>query len=261
MTQWTTLILNTDSRGVARLTLNRPERHNAMNGQMIRDLTEAAACLGADPAVRVVVLTGAGDSFCAGADLDWIQGQLEGDPQTPLDEARRLAEMLEALNTLPKPLIGWINGQAYGGGLGLIAVCDLALADTRARFAFTETRLGLIPAAIAPHIVARMGAGGSRHLMMSARPFAAPEAVTLGLLAGHASTADLEARIAAEVDPYLDAAPGAVAATKALVRALGPQVDMRAQIDEAIRRQDETWDSDAARDGLAAFFARRPKTV
>jgi methylglutaconyl-CoA hydratase len=130
-----------DPRGVATLTLVRPDKRNAMSAQMIDELTQAAFALGADPAVRVVILAAAGDSFCAGGDLGWMQDQMAADDATRATEARKLAMMLAALNDMPKPLIGRVQGQAYGGGVGLISVCDVAIGVHTARFGLTETRL------------------------------------------------------------------------------------------------------------------------
>ena len=125
---WTTLTLDADARGVARLTLNRPEKHNVLSGEMCDELAEAAARARRRPGVRVVVLTGAGASFCAGGDLGWMRAQFAATRAGRMAEARRLAGMLQALNTLGKPLIGRVNGAAYGGGVGLMAVCDSAVA-------------------------------------------------------------------------------------------------------------------------------------
>lgn len=160
-----TLKLETDARGIATLTLNRPDKHNAMSAQMLEDLTQAATDLGADDAVRVVVLTGAGSSFCAGGDLGWMRAQMSMDAQTRSAEARKLATMLDALNTLPKPLIGALQGNAFGGGVGLACVCDVAIAARSAKFGLTETRLGLIPATIGPYVIARMGEGRARRVL------------------------------------------------------------------------------------------------
>ena len=122
-----TIRIETDDRGVATLTLARPEKHNALNALMISELTEAAATLGADASVRAVVMTGEGKSFCAGGDLGWMRAQIEADRETRIAEAMGLARMLDALNTLPKPLIGKVNGQAFGGGMGMMSVCDVAV--------------------------------------------------------------------------------------------------------------------------------------
>lgn len=248
--------IETDPRGVARVTLNRPNKHNALDAPMIAELTEAAAALGADPAVRVVVLTGAGASFCAGGDLGWMQAQMQAPSATRAREARKLAEMLQALNQMPKPLIGRVQGQAFGGGVGMMSVCDVAVAVDSARFGLTETRLGLIPATIGPYVLARMGEAMARRVFMSARLFGADEAVSLGLLAKAVPEAQLDAAVEAEVAPYLACAPGAVAEAKALARRLGPPIT-EALIDESVAALVSRWESAEAQEGLAAFFARR----
>ncbi len=148
MPNFTTISLTTDSRGIASLTLNRGEKHNAMSAKMIAELTEAAALINQDQAIRVVVLTGAGKSFCAGGDLNWMREQFDADRATRIAEAKKLAMMLFALNTLEKPLIGKVNGNAFGGGVGMMAVCDMVIAADHAKFGLTETKLGLIPATI-----------------------------------------------------------------------------------------------------------------
>lgn len=252
-----TLTLTTDPRGIATLTLNRPERHNAMSAQMIADLTEAAAHLAAEDRVRAVILTGAGESFCAGADLGWMKDQMAADGPTRAEGARRLARMLRALNDLPKPLIGRVNGQAFGGGLGLLSVCDIAIGAEGAVFAFSETRLGIIPATIGPYVVARMGEARARQVFFSARRFDAAEAVRLGLLARAVTPADLDAAVEAEVAPYLACAPGAVARAKALVRALGPVID-DAVVEITADALVAAWESPEAAEGIGAFFGRRP---
>ncbi len=256
---FTTISLETDPRGVATLTLNRPEKHNALSAPMIAELSVAAAQLAADDAVRVVVLTGAGDSFCAGGDLAWMQTQIAADAATRGAEAGKLAAMLGALNTLPKPLIGRIQGPAYGGGIGMMSVCDVAIGADSARFGLTETRLGLIPATIGPYVLARMGEAMARRVFMSARLFSAAEAVTLGLLARAVAPGDLDAAVEAEVKPYLACAPGAVAAAKALTLALGSGITA-AQIDHSIGQLVARWESDETAEGIAAFFGKRKAT-
>lgn len=251
-----TLQISVDERGVATLRLNRPEVHNALNAAMIAELTQAAARLGKDPAVRVVVLTGTGPSFCAGGDLGWMRDQMAADAPTRAREARALAEMLGALDRLPKPLIGRIQGQSFGGGIGMMSVCDVAVGVEGAKFGLTEVRLGLIPATIGPYVVARMGAARARRVFFSGRRFGAEEAVDLGLLAKTVAEDDLDAAIEAEVKPYLSAAPGAVAESKALVATLGGQVseaDITATIDALVGR----WESQEAAEGIEAFFAKR----
>ncbi|GIX13814.1 MAG: methylglutaconyl-CoA hydratase [Paracoccaceae bacterium] len=249
--------VETDSRGVATITLNRPGRHNAMSAAMMDALAAAAARLGADPGLRAVVLTGAGESFCAGGDLGWMMAQIQADRAQRMAEARRLAGMLRALNEMPKPLIGRIQGNAYGGGLGLIAVCDIAVAAAEVRLAFTETRLGLIPATIGPYVAARMGEGKARRVFMSARPFDAAEAVALDLLARAVPAAELDAAVEAELAPFLRVAPGAVGRAKALLRSLGARIDDQV-IEATIGRLADSWETEEARAGIAAFLDKRP---
>jgi methylglutaconyl-CoA hydratase len=254
---FTTITLETDARGVARLTLHRPEKHNVLSGAMCDELAEAAARLAADASVRAVVLTGAGRSFCAGADLDWMRAQFAATRERRIAEARRLAAMLGALNTLPKPLIGRVGGAAYGGGVGLICVCDAVVAAEGARFALTETRLGLIPATISPYVIARLGEGRARGVFFSARVFDAAEAQTLGLVTRLVPADGLDAGVEAELAPYFATAPAAVAAAKRLARSLGPPID-EAVIAATIARLADTWETPEAQAGIAAFLDKRP---
>lgn len=251
-----TIQVETDTRGVARLTLNQPDKHNAMSAAMIAELTEAFSSLGSDDQVRVVVLTGAGASFCAGGDLGWMRQQFTATREERIGEARKLATMLRSLNEFPKPLIGRIQGQAYGGGIGIISVCDVAIGVDTAKFALTETRLGLIPATISPYVLARMGESKARRVFMSGRRFDAGEACALDLLAKSVPEDELDAAIEAEILPYLSTAPGAVKAAKALARSLGPTID-----DEVLERTAnllaDTWEAGEAAEGVGAFFDKR----
>lgn len=252
-----TLTLNRDARGVTRLTLNRPDKHNALSATMLAELTTAAAQLADDPETRVVVLAAEGKSFCAGGDLGWMKAQLTADPETRSREAAKLAYMLQALNTLPQPVIGRIHGNAFGGGVGMASICDVAIGADSALMGLTETRLGLIPATIGPYVVARMGEARARRVFMSGRRFDAREAVELGLLARVVPVDSLDDAVEAEVAPYLSCAPEAVAAAKKLVRDLGPQIDA-ATIALTIDALAECWQGDEAPEGIEAFFAKRP---
>jgi methylglutaconyl-CoA hydratase len=212
--------------------------------------------LGRDPAVRVVVLTGAGVSFSAGGDLAWMRAQMEADAASRAREARSLAEMLGALDAMPKPLIGRVQGQAFGGGVGLISVCDVAVGVAGAKLGLTEVRLGLIPATIGPYVIARMGAARARAVFFSGRVFEAQEAVGLGLLARCVPAKALDGAVEAEVAPYLAAAPGAVAAGKRLVAELEPRVD-EAQVARSIEALVGRWEDPESAEGIAAFFDKR----
>lgn len=251
-----TLELAVDGRGVATVTLNRPEKHNAMSAKMIAELHDVATRLGEDAAVRVVVLTGAGRSFCAGGDLGWMRDQMAADTATRRREAAALAHMLGAWNSCPKPVIGRVQGNAFGGGVGLMSVCDVVVAVDSARFGLTETKLGLIPATIGPYVLARMGEGPARRVFMSARLFTAAEAQALGLAARVVPADGLDAAVEAEVTPYLACAPGAVAEAKALALTLGGAPDAQTvemSIDALMRR----WDGAEAEEGISAFFEKR----
>lgn len=251
-----TIRIARDGRGVATLWLARAEKHNALSRQMIDELTEAAGHMAADPAVRVVVLAGEGTSFCAGGDLGWMRDQIAADADTRRAGARALAGMLAALNGLPKPLIARVHGNAFGGGVGMMAVSDIAIAADTARFGLTEVKLGLIPATIGPYVLARMGEDKARRVFFSGRLFNAAEAERLNLAARVVAPEALDAAIEAEIAPFLLAAPGAVAAAKAQCRALGPRLD-QAVIEDSIERLVAVWEGAEAPEGIAAFFEKR----
>ena len=248
--------IETDARGVATLTLARPEKHNALSAALIADLHAGARVLDADPAVRVVVLAAEGPTFCAGGDLGWMQDQMAADVATRRAGAEAIAGMLGALNGLSKPLIGRVQGNAFGGGVGMACVCDVAVAVETAKFGLTETRLGLIPATIGPYVIARMGEAMARRVFMSSRRFDAAEAQALGIVAKVVTAEALDAAVAAEVTPYLACAPGAVAAAKRLACNLGASIDAETvamSIDALITQ----WEGEEAREGIAAFFDKR----
>ncbi|MEM7489435.1 MAG: crotonase/enoyl-CoA hydratase family protein [Pseudomonadota bacterium] len=248
----TTIEVLRNERGVATVTLNLPETHNAMSARMMDELTAFAA----DPQARVVVLTGAGKSFCAGGDLRWMRAQFDADAKGRAQEGRRLAHMLKALNEMPVPMIAKVNGAAFGGGVGLCCVADVAVGADTALFGLTETRLGLIPATIGPYVIARLGEGVARRVFMSSRRFDAAEAVRLGVLARAVPVAELDAAVEAEVAPYLACAPGAVGDAKRLARRLGPVID-DAVIEASIAALAARWEGDEAAEGVGAFFEKR----
>lgn len=242
-----------EARGIATLWLAREDKHNALAPEMLEMLEHSARALAEDSSVRVVVLAARGRSFCAGGDLAWMEAQRVMDRATRLRESGRIARALAALYDLPQPLIGRVQGNAFGGGVGLISVCDVAVGHDAVRMGLTETRLGLIPANIGPYVLARMGAARAARVFMNARIFDAGEAQELDLLARVVPEADLDAAVEAEVTPYLACAPGAVAEAKRLMRQLTGEVT-QAQVDHAIGALADRWDSDEARAGLRAFF-------
>ena len=255
MAQMTTT--EVDGRGVATLWLDRADKHNALSGEMITELHDAVDRLGSDKTVRVVILAARGRTFCAGGDLDWMRQQFEAAPDVRKKEASKLAHMLQALNTLPKPLIGRIHANAFGGGVGMASVCDVAIGTDAVQMALTETRLGLIPATIGPYVCARMGEANARRVFMSGRRFDAAEAVQLGLLARVVSETELDAAVEAEVTPYLSCAPEAVGRAKALLRHLGPPIDAGV-IAHTVDELTACWAGAEAPAGIGAFFARKP---
>ena len=251
-----TIRIEKDARGVATLWLARAEKHNALSARMIAELTQAANLLGDDRDVRVVVLAGEGKTFCAGGDLGWMREQMAADTETRAAGARDLAMMLFALNTLPKPLIARVHGNAFGGGVGMMSVSDIVIAADTATFGLTEVRLGLIPATIGPYVLARMGEDKARRVFFSARLFGADEGERLNLVSRVVGPDALDQAVEDEVAPFLSAAPGAVAAAKAQCRAYGPPIDP-ARIEDSIARLVAVWEGDEAPEGIAAFFDKR----
>lgn len=252
-----TLTMRRDDRDVLYVTLNRPEKRNALSAQMIEDLTNMAQTLPLQ--TRAVVLSGEGSVFCAGGDLQWMQDQVIADRAKRMAAARKLAEMLGALNTLPAPLIGRIHGGAYGGGVGIACICDVAVATTDCKFGLTETRLGLTPATIGPYVLARMGEGNARRVFMSSRVFDATEAAALGICKDPVDPSALDDAVEFEVSPYLKTYPQAVARAKALARSLAPPIDDTV-IDACVEALADTWETRSASQGIANFLNKVPKS-
>lgn len=252
-----TLDVQINDDGVTHVALNAPDTRNALSVQMMSDLTQVAAELGSSDDVRVVVLSGNGAVFCAGGDLNWMKAQVGATREVRISEAKKLAAMLQALNEMPKPLIGKIHGGAFGGGVGLACVCDVAVAIDGTKFGFTETKLGLIPATIGPYVVARMGEGNARRVFMSSRIFNAIEARELGIVAKVVQADQIDDAVAFEVQPYLSVAPRAVGAAKALARSLGARIDA-AIIADTIERLADTWEGEEADHGITSFLNKTP---
>lgn len=251
-----TIRIEQDGQGIARLILARPEKHNALNAAMIGELTDAARSLGARSQIRAIVLQSDGGTFCAGADLDWMRQQFGASRETRISQARALAHMLRALNEMPKPLIAAVQGAAYGGGVGMISVCDTAITSDTAKFGLTETRLGLIPATIGPYVLARIGEANARRGILSARVFDASEAKRIGLIGDVVRPAELDTKITSEAAAFLSVAPGAVASAKALIRRLSiPITDDL--IEDTISRLADAWETAEVAEGLSAFFEKR----
>lgn len=256
-TSYRTIELFCDRQGVATLMLNRPEKHNALNADMIAELTEAAARIAADDKIRVVVLGSQGLTFCAGGDLLWMRDQAARDRAGKMEGALDLSRMLRALDELPKPLIGRVLGNAFGGGVGLMSVCDIVVAVEPCQFALTETRLGLIPATIGPYVVRRIGEGAARRLLLNGIRFSAAEAGRIGLVSVICPLDDLDRQVAEQAATFLDCAPGAVAATKRLVRQLARQ-ELADPLSDTASLLADRWESLEGQAGIEAFLQRQP---
>ena len=256
-TEFEDIAVSVDEVGVATLTLDRSRRHNALSGRMIGEIAAATEQFAAEPDVRVVVLAADGPSFCAGADLNWMQEQIQGSREQRLREASRLARMLHALHELDKPLIGRVQGHAFGGGIGLMCTCDIAIGVPDCRFGLTETRLGLVPATIGPYVAARLGVGNVRRALLSPGLLGSDGARDVGLLSRIVPESGLDDAVREEAERFLLAAPGALAAAKSLVRSLGPAID-ESLIDRTVNVLVETWEGREAADGVAAFFRKEP---
>lgn len=244
---------------VARLNLDRPEVHNAFDASLIRDLTGAFRELSREPAesLRVVVLAGGGSSFSAGADVNWMRASLELDREANEQDAMKLAEMLDAIDTCPVPVIARVHGACLGGGMGLCAVSDLVVAEAGTRFGFTETRLGIIPAVIAPFVIAKVGETHTRALFPGGRRFNATRALRIGLV--HEVVEGIEALDAAvdqAVADILAAGPQAAREAKAIVREVRglPHESTRWH---TARRIAALRTSREGQEGLRAFLEKR----
>jgi len=248
---------NVDQRGVATLTLNRPDKHNALDGATMRELHAALTAVESDAAVRVVVLTGAGASFCAGADIAHMRSMMGASEQQNVEDALLLARCLRTLDELDRPVIARVNGNVFGGGVGLVACADIAIGASGAKFALTEVRLGIVPAAISPYVVAAIGPRQARRLFLTAAPFDANEAHALGLLHFTASAEALDAAVADQVNLILRGGPEALRAAKKLVRRVTHFADRDAVGEETARLLARLRVSPEGREGLSAFLERR----
>jgi methylglutaconyl-CoA hydratase len=242
---------------IAVVTLNRPEVHNAFDQRTIAELTGALRRLDRDSSVRAIVLAGAGKSFCAGADLNWMREMATYSPAQNLADANALARMLVALNRMSKPTIARVHGPAYGGGVGLVACCDIALGTPEATFALSEARLGLIPATIGPYVVDAIGARAARRYFVTGERFGAGEAHRLGLLHEVAAMPSLDARINDIIGALLITGPKAQAECKDLIRTLAGRRIEPSLIADTTRRIARVRASPEAKEGVAAFLGKR----
>ncbi|MEO6021597.1 MAG: enoyl-CoA hydratase/isomerase family protein [Burkholderiales bacterium] len=245
------------SDGVFTVTLNRPDIHNAFDDVLIADLTQTLREAEVNEKIRVIVLTGTGKSFSAGADLNWMKRMARYTEEENYHDAMALAELMLTLNRLPKPTIARVNGSAYGGGVGLIACCDMAVAVSDAQFALTEVKLGLIPAVISPYVVAAIGEKTARRYFLTAERFGATDAQRMGLLNEVVDADELDQAVARIVALLLAAGPGAQAEAKDLIACVSHRPPTDSVIADTAERIAHVRVSPEGQEGLAAFLEKR----
>lgn len=241
------------------LTLNRPEIHNAFGDKLIADLTQALIDAETDDSVQVIVLTGAGKTFSAGADMNWMRGMAQASEDENREDALRLARLLRTLNFHPKPTIARVNGAAFGGGLGLIACCDIAISVADAVFALTEIRLGLLPAVISPYVIRRIGERHARRFFLTAERFDAARAMRLGLVRELATLEMLDALVEQQIRWLMEGGPQALTEAKSLIFDV---CEISAEKQEEIDQRTASLIarlrvSPEGQEGLAAFLEKR----
>jgi methylglutaconyl-CoA hydratase len=241
----------------ARVTLARPEVRNAFNAELIAALREAFVALGDDASVRSIVLAGEGKTFSGGADINWMRASLALSEDENVRDAEAMAAMFRAIDGCPKPVIARVHGAALGGGVGLAAVADIAVAANDTIFGFTETKLGILPAVISPFVLAKIGVSQARALFLTGERFDAARALAIGLVHAVVPPAELDARVAAIETELKTSGPAAVAAAKAIVPAVmhASADDQTALTARAIAHQRTTAEG---QEGLRAFLERRP---
>jgi methylglutaconyl-CoA hydratase len=254
-----TLQSDIDNRGVLTLSMNRPDVHNAFDSTMIRELTRALKVAADDDAIRMVVLTGVGSSFSAGADANWMRSQVNASQEENQQDAMKLARLMRTLNYLQIPTIARINGAAFGGGLGLVAACDITIAVESAMFGLTEARLGLAPAVISPYVFRRIGERYARRYFLTGERFDGKKALEIGLIQQCVADNELDAAVEKVIRQLLKGGPVAVTICKQLAFAVaGHSKKTQKSTDEytsgliaGMRSMDE------GQEGLAAFLEKR----
>jgi len=250
------IILTIDEQNIAKIILNRPKVHNAINLEMIREIRKVVDELNENQDVRAVILTGIGKSFCSGVDLKWMQKISKQNRQERIAEATEISEMLFELDKLNKLLIGRINGNSFGGAIGLITCCDIVIAVEDAVFALTEVLLGLLPATISPFVLKKIGATNARRIMLNAHRFSAKSAMEYGLISEVVPLKKLDYFVEKEINDLLRCAPEAVAATKILIAEVRGK-DLKDMRTPTVEKLASAWDSESVKEGIEAFFDKR----
>ena len=249
-----TVTLSADSRGFSRITIDRPDRKNAFDAPLIADLTAAVGRV--DRSARAVVLQSEGDTFCAGADIEWMRSMADYSLERNIADSKALAGMFRALYDLEMPLIARVQGPAIGGGAGLVAVADIAVASTDATFAFTETRLGILPAVVSPYVVRKIGPARATALFVTGSRIEAKRALEIGLVERLVEPSDLDAAVSRVLDAILSGGPKAVNAAKRLVREVAGR-PIEEVVDLTVKRIADIRVSHEGQEGLRAFLERR----
>lgn len=253
------VILTLDPRGIATVMLNRPDKHNAFDPDIVASLLETFAQLETNSAVRAIVLTGAGKSFCAGADLAHMQHMSDASEADNFSDAMITSRCMRAIDECSKPVIARINGNVFGGGIGLIACADIAIATTPAKYCLSEVKLGIIAAVISPYVVTAIGQRHARRLMLTAKTFDAVEAIDIGLIHMHVGEQELDQAVDQHIDMLLQGGTQAQQASKRLLREISGVTPeerdlMAARTAKALARLRK---SDEGREGIQAFLQKR----
>ena len=246
-----------DQRGVATVTLSNPERHNAFDDRIIAALTAAISAVGNNPDIRVMILAAEGKSFSAGADLGWMRRMADYSTAENIRDAELLAELFRQLRTLPMPSIARVQGAAFGGAVGLVSCCDVAIASQRASFCLSEVRIGLIPATISPYVIEAIGQRAARRYFTTAERFSAERARELGLVSEVVAEEQLDGSIEALVTALLGNSPAAVRAAKQLINDIDGQAIDETLIRDTSERIAHIRTSAEGQEGLRAFLEKR----
>lgn len=250
------LKVDIDKHGVCTLMLNRPDVRNALNDKVISELVSATAKIGSDKSIRVLVLTGAGSAFCAGGDFRWMTAMKEQTREERVAGGMEMANLFLALDSLPMPVVGRINGDAFGGGTGLTSICDYSFGSRNGKMSVSEVRIGLVPSNIAPYLLRRMGMKNARAAMLNGVPLEMDEAVNFELLNEAVELDELDDAVEQQVAKYLRASPVAIAATKRLISFVSktPVDEVQNYTANSIA---DAWETDDAIEGMSAFFDKR----
>jgi methylglutaconyl-CoA hydratase len=246
-----------DARGLATVTLNRPEMHNAFDEALIAGLQETFSGLAENADVRVIRLRAEGKSFCAGADLNWMKRMSEYSREENLADGKALAGMLNTIATCPQPVIGEVQGPAYGGGVGMVSVCDIAVASEKARFIFSEVKLGITPATISPYVIAAIGARQAHRYFLTAELFDAATALEIGLVHKVVAPEALAETVDGMIDTMLKNSPAAMMAAKDLIHAVAGKPIGQDVLDDTAARIADIRATDEGKEGIRAFLEKR----